>query len=228
MMGSSPMSQSVEMSAAAVLFDLDGVLVFSSASVHRSWTAWAHSHGIDPVAVLAAASGTRSVDTIRQVAPHLDAEAEATRLEAGQALDTSDVTAGPGAAALLESLAQHEWAIVTSGSEPLARARLRAAGLPEPKVFVTAEQVSAGKPDPAGYLLAAGLLGAPPQRCVVIEDAAAGIAAGRSAGMRVIGLGGGESEHLAEADVVAGACADLEVLREPGRGLIIRTTEGDV
>jgi sugar-phosphatase len=204
----------VEFACSAVLFDLDGVLVFSAASVRRSWIAWAAAHGLDEREVLAASKGWRSVDTIRHVAPGLNAVAEAAQLEAEQALDVADVTAGPGSSGLLDQLADGEWAVVTSGSEPLSRARLRAAGLPAPGVLVTAERVSHGKPDPGGYLLAARLLCRAPEGCLVIEDSLAGVRSGKRAGMRVLGLtNGSDAGHLAEADAVVESCMDIRVTR---------------
>jgi sugar-phosphatase len=219
----------VELRCAAILFDLDGVLVFSSASVSRSWSAWAARHGIELATVLAAARGQRSVDTIRTVAPELDAVAEAARLETEQAIDIDDVTAGCGATALLRTLAAGEWAVVTSGTAPLATARLRVAELPVPDVLVTAEEVSDGKPDPAGYLLASRRLGRSAADCLVIEDATAGVEAAKRAGMRVIGLTNGDgAAHLAAADTVVESCADLTVTRLPHRdGLVVRASRTD-
>ncbi|KOX16382.1 hypothetical protein ADK67_40170 [Saccharothrix sp. NRRL B-16348] len=216
------------MHCSAVLFDLDGVLVRSTDSVRRSWTEWARRQGLDPELVLAASSGVRSADTIRQVAPSLDAVAEAARLEAAQAVDVTDVVAVPGAAALLDGLTRPEWAVVTSGTKPLAAARLRAAGLAAPEVLVTAERVERGKPDPAGYMLAARLLGTSPGDCIVVEDAEAGVEAGRRAGMRVIGVADGHgSAHLAGADLVVESLADLGVTGRSDDGFLIRITRTD-
>ncbi|NUT49475.1 MAG: HAD-IA family hydrolase [Saccharothrix sp.] len=216
------------LAGSAVLFDLDGVLVRSTDSVRRSWTEWAGRHGLDPSLVLAASSGVRSVDTIRRVAPSLDAVAEATRLEVAQALDVTDVVAGLGAADLLGRLARPEWAVVTSGTKPLATARLRAAGLAVPEVLVTAEQVERGKPDPAGYLLAARLLGKPARECVVVEDAEVGVEAGHRAGMKVVGVANGRrSAHLAGADLVVESLADLEVADRSDDSFLIRIKRAD-
>jgi sugar-phosphatase len=95
--------------------------------------------------------------------------------------------------------------IVTSGDDRLARARLSAAGLAPPPVFVTSDQVERGKPDPEAYLLGASRLGRDPSDCVVIEDAPAGIAAGKAAGMRVVALltTHAAGDLLAADDVVA-------------------------
>jgi mannitol-1-/sugar-/sorbitol-6-phosphatase len=197
---------------AALLLDLDGVLVHSAAPVQRSWRRWAAERGLPPETVLARAHGRRTIDTVRDLAPELNAGAEAARLEAEQAADTDGVTAGPGAAALLASLPRSAWAVVTSGTAPLARARLAAAGLPAPPGLISGGDVAAGKPDPAGYRLGAAAVGQPAGRCLVIEDAAAGIAAAHAAGMPAIGLcGTGPAAPLAAAEVVVASLAGLVV-----------------
>ena len=174
--------------ARAVLFDLDGVLVDSTVSVERAWHLWAQRHALDVTAVLALAHGRRSVETIRLVAPHLSAEREAQVLDLSQAMDTSADRAVKGAAELLASLPAEHWAVVTSGPLVLATARLHAVGLPLPRVLVTADDVSMGKPHPEGYLKAAHLLRVAPEECIVLEDAPTGIAAGLAAGMMVIAV----------------------------------------
>lgn len=120
--------------------------------------------------------------------PTLDLDREVRELDATEAADTSPLTAIAGARELVSRLAPDHWAIVTSGGYGLASRRLDRAGIPHPAVFVTAEAVQRGKPDPQGYLLAAQRLGRPPASCIVFEDAPPGIAAGRAAGARVIGL----------------------------------------
>ena len=172
----------------AVLSDLDGVLVDSGAQVERSWRAFAERHGLDADQVLAHAHGRRAIDLVRLVAPHLDAEAEVGLLEQEEIASAPGLRALPGARELIESVPACRFAIVTSGSRALALARLRAAGLPVPDVLVTAEHVEHGKPDPAGYLSAALLLGVEPAHSVVLEDAPAGVEAGLAAGMTVIAV----------------------------------------
>lgn len=211
--------------ARAVLFDLDGVLVHSGAAVERSWSRWAHRHGLDAGTVLATCHGRRSVETIALVAPHLDAEEEAAALESEQARDTEGLAAGKGAAELIAALdgaggaAPVPWAIVTSGTRPLASARLAAVGLPEPEVFVTAETLGKGKPDPEGYLTAARRLGVDADGCVVVEDAEPGARAGHAAGAAVIGVAGGTlSGSEPTLSLFVGTLADLTVERGPGSG----------
>jgi mannitol-1-/sugar-/sorbitol-6-phosphatase len=170
----------------AVIFDLDGVLVDSTASVERAWQMWAQQHGLQVNDILPLIHGRRSIETMRLVAPHLATDREAEALNLFQARDTSRDVMVPGALALLTSLPSQSWAMVTSGPPALAHARLQAVGLPVPQVVVTSEDVTRGKPDPQGYLKAATRLGIPPEDCLVFEDAPVGIAAAQAAAMRVI------------------------------------------
>lgn len=171
-----------------VLADLDGTLIDSHASIVRAWRWWAARHGVDPDAIEAIMHGRPSAEIIAEVAPHLDAAAESAVVDAREAEDCGDVIALPGAAELLAGWPADRLAIVTSCTVPLVTARLAATGLAAPDVLVTPERVRAGKPDPEGYLLAADELGADPAECVVLEDAPAGVAAGRAAGMHVVGV----------------------------------------
>jgi sugar-phosphatase len=174
--------------AGAILSDLDGVLVDSRASVVRAWTRFAERHGLDPARVLAATFAGPSIEVVRSLLPGHGLMEEAVLVERWQVDDVADVRALPGAGRVLAAVPPDRLAVVTSCSSALGRARLVAAGLPAPSTMVTAERVSAGKPDPEGYLLAAGLLGVAPERCIVLEDAPAGLRAGLAAGMRVIGV----------------------------------------
>ena len=196
----------------ALLFDLDGVLADSTASVETHWRRWAAGHGFDGDAPMRVVHGRRALDTIREVAPGLDAERELAALVAAEAGDTTGVTAAPGAAALLARLPAGSWAVVTSGVRQVALARLRASGLPEPPLLVAADEIARGKPDPEGYLAAAARLGRVPDECVVVEDAPAGVAAARAAGMRCVGV---TTTHaagaLAGADLVVASLAALRV-----------------
>jgi sugar-phosphatase len=189
--------------ASAMLFDLDGVLADSTPSVVRSWSAWARRVGLDPDELLPKVHGRRAIDTIRSVRPELDAEAELETLVAAETTDNADVVEIPGARALVGALPADTWAIVTSGLRAVATARLVAAGIPLPRVMITAESITRGKPDPEGYLKGAAALGVEPADCVVVEDAPAGAAASRAAGMRLLALTTthGASE-LAPADLI--------------------------
>jgi sugar-phosphatase len=172
----------------AVLFDLDGVLVDSTASVERHWAAFAARHGLELQAIRHATHGRRSPDTIREVAPHLNAEAEGLRIDRDQAQDSDGLRPIAGAARLVAALSGATWAVVTSGPRFLAEARLRMVGLPLPDVLVSGDAVQLGKPDPGGYLAAAGQLGVYPAECLVFEDAPAGASAATAASMPVIGV----------------------------------------
>jgi mannitol-1-/sugar-/sorbitol-6-phosphatase len=167
---------------------MDGTLVDSTGCVTAIWGRWAQKHDIELSYILQHSHGRRTVDTINQIAPHLDAESEAEALEAEEMTIREGIVAIGGAFQLLSRLKQHQWAVVTSAGRQLATVRLEYAGLPAPPVLITAEDVLHGKPDPEGYLKAAQRLGVSPSRCVVVEDAPAGILAGRNAGMTVLGL----------------------------------------
>ncbi|CAM8676530.1 sugar phosphatase [Kluyvera sp. M-M157-B] len=207
------------------LFDLDGTLVDSLAVVERSWRFWAESYGVSPDAVLDFIHGKQAITTLRHFMPgksEAEIQAEFLRLEQIEATDLDGISALPGALALLNQLdAQHiPWAIVTSGSIPVAHARHRAAGLPMPAVFVTAEQVKRGKPQPDAYLLGAERLGLAPQSCLVVEDAPAGVQSGLAAGCRVaaVNVPAGTPE-LRQVDFVLSTLASLRVEKLPS-GLV--------
>lgn len=194
---------------AAVLADLDGTLVDSDPPMRRAWTAFARRHGLDPERVIAIARGRPSRETATQLAP--DAPDEPARLEQAEVSDTEGITAIPGAHELLA--APLKLAIVTSCSRALAAARLGSVELPVPATLVCSDEISRGKPDPEPYLFGAERLGVAPAECVVLEDAPAGIAAGKAAGMTVIALCTTHApEELAEADAVIG---DLTALALP-------------
>jgi sugar-phosphatase len=171
----------------AILSDLDGVLVDSGDSIEETWRAWAQARDIDFARLEGCFHGVPSLAVIRRVAPHLDAEAESAAVEQLE-IDNPVGTALPGAAALLAGATGLPLAIVTSCTDALAAARLRAAALRPPPVMVTADRVARGKPDPEGYRAAAAALGVDPADCLVLEDAPAGIAAGRAAGATVVGI----------------------------------------
>jgi sugar-phosphatase len=143
------------LSAAALLFDLDGVLVDSREAVEGAWRRWAADRGLDPAPFIAVAHGRRTSEAIRDVALHLDGRREAASLDAIEARATDGVRPVAGAAELVAALRRDRWAVVTSGSREVATLRLRHAGLPIPAVLITGEDVPRGKPDPAGYALAA-------------------------------------------------------------------------
>jgi mannitol-1-/sugar-/sorbitol-6-phosphatase len=195
----------------AILCDLDGVLVDSGDKVEAVWRDWAASQGLDAQAVAHASHGVPSREVIAAVAPHLEAAEEAQRVDRLHAQTGGEAL--PGAAELLARVPSGALAVVTSCGAELAAARLRAAGLPEPSILVTADAVRRGKPAPDAYLVAAQALGAEPSRCVVIEDSPAGVNAGRAAGMTVWAVTTTHDEdELTDASRTA---PDLLALLEP-------------
>ncbi len=207
------------LNCSAILFDLDGVLVDSTGSVDRQRRAWAREQGIDEQKVIDVAHGVRTIEVIRRVAPHMDAETEVLRLEQREADDHDGVSLMPGAIELVGSIPEGQWGVVTSGTRLLASARLQWAGLPLPRVLVTAEDVTHGKPDPEPYLRGAQLLGAKPEDCLVIEDAPAGIQSAQAGGMKVVGLTSTYgAPQLQAADAVVQKLAQVQVRKDgPGR-----------
>jgi mannitol-1-/sugar-/sorbitol-6-phosphatase len=178
----------------AVLLDMDGTLVDSDAAVERAWAAWAHEYGVDPAVALANVHNGPAERTVLHLLPHADTALVDTAAKRNLALqydDLGDVVAALGAAELVAALDhwQLPWAVVTSADRKLAEARLGAAGI-EPPVLVTADDVTNGKPDPEGYLLAAGRLQVEPGHCLVVEDSEPGLAAGRAAGAITAALRG--------------------------------------
>lgn len=171
----------------AFLFDMDGTLLNSIAAAERVWSTWAERHGLEGVAFLATIHGARAIDTItRQGLPGVDPEAEAQWITEAELNDVEGVVALPGAVRFLNSLPGEQWALVTSAPRELALRRLQAAGIAPPAVLVTAEDVAAGKPNPACYVLGAQRLGVPVQDCLVFEDATVGIRAAEAAGADVM------------------------------------------
>jgi sugar-phosphatase len=196
--------------AKAILFDMDGVLIDSAPAVERVWRKWALAHHLDPETVVEQAHGRRSIETIRAVAPYMDAERENVKVEQMEIEDKEGVTALPGAAELLRSLPPERFAIVTSATRPLAVARLGYAGLPFPKHMITADDVVHGKPSPEPYLKGAALLSTAPSDCLVFEDTPAGIASAHAASMRVIALGSTYPAHdLQGADAIVASLDEI-------------------
>lgn len=181
-------SERTQIEAAAFLFDMDGVLISSLGSAVRCWRRWAALYDIPDAANFELPHGVPARDIIRMLRPDVD-QAQALRvIEDLEIDDVSDLVVLPGVADLLRSLPPERWTIVTSCTRRLADARLRAAGLPEPAAIITADMVTRGKPDPEPYRRGAELLGFAPADCVVVEDAASGVAAGIGAGCRVLAV----------------------------------------
>lgn len=172
----------------AILFDMDGTLVNSTPAVEICWKAWAIRHSLSVDHVLHYIHGRPARDSVRALAPHADEEAEVNWMLERELAEYDGVAAIPGALAMLQSLGSFPWAIVTSADRRLALHRLKLAGITPPAVMITVNDVIRGKPDPEGFLKAAQLLGVNPAECLVAEDTPAGLAAGRAAGMQLLGL----------------------------------------
>lgn len=199
------------------LFDLDGTLVDSLPAVERAWSNWAKSRGLDQDEVLGFIHGKQAITSIRHFMPGESEEAiqeQFLLLEKTEAEDTVGISALPGAVELLHRLNELSvpWAIVTSGSVPVAHARHAAGELARPEIFITAEQVARGKPNPDPYLLGAEKLGLKPEECVVVEDAPAGILSGLAAGCKVIAVNApDDAPGLDKVDLVLQSLAALQI-----------------
>jgi mannitol-1-/sugar-/sorbitol-6-phosphatase len=210
----------------AILFDLDGVLVDSRASVERQWTRWALDHGLDRDAVLAVAHGRRTIETIHYFFPGLDGDAEAADMEERETADKNGVVVMPGARELLARLPPERWAIATSGGRVLATTRLQYVGLPIPRALVTADDVQQGKPGPTPYLEAAREIGFDARDCIVIEDSPAGICSGHAAGAEVIGVATTHSlPEIAHADVLVENISRVAATMQNGKLRVVVAQE---
>ena len=218
----------LKISCKGLLFDMDGVLIDSTPVVTRVWSWWAGQHGFDPEETVHKAHGRPSIATIRELLPDADHEAENREVERREILDLDGVIPLPGVIQLLNSLPADRWTIVTSCTKPLADVRIRTAGISMPKQMITARDITRGKPDPEPYLKGAALLGFAPKDCVVIEDAAAGIRAGKAAGSRVIAVQTTETNALLTelgADWIVKDCGSLSIREMPMR---MNTYGGDL
>jgi sugar-phosphatase len=196
----------------AFLFDMDGTVLNSIAAAERIWAAWAVRHGVDVETFLPTIHGVRAIDTITRLnLPGVDAEAQAAFITEAEIEDVEGIVEIPGAAAFLNGLPKDRWAMVTSAPRDLALRRMAAAGIPEPAVMITAEDVQAGKPDPAGYLLAAKRLGLEPRDCLIFEDATVGIQAAEAAGAPLMIITTTHQHPLETAHATLASYADIRV-----------------
>lgn len=192
------MTATTVLTTRALLLDMDGTLVNSDAVVERCWRRWADRHGLDGDEVLKVVHGRQGHASMAVLLPDRPMEqnlADNARMLAEETADLDGVVEVPGAAAFLASLDGLPHALVTSADVALSTGRMGAAGLKLPDVRITAECVGASKPDPEGFLKGAAELGVAPEDCLVFEDSGAGIAAGRAAGMRVVGVGPRAGAH---------------------------------
>ncbi len=196
----------------AILFDFDGVLIDSEPVYERHWYDWAGEHGVSYEHIISIHHGIPAVRTISIVAPHLDAQKEADQFQVRCVSNLEGLVAHNGVKALLEYLPADRWAIATSSYRNMVSQQMKHLALPDPGVLVTVEDVTRGKPDPEPYLLAAEKVGIPVSECVVIEDSPAGVAAGKSAGARVIGVTTTKrADELRQADLIVERLSDLHI-----------------
>lgn len=206
-----------EFTVRAVLFDMDGTLIDSTPAVDRAWATW-EEHWNVRLGVRASELGRPARDIVAERVPAADAEAAFLDIERLEVADTAGIVVLPGVPQLLASLPEDRWAVATSCSAPLAAARLAATGI-SPRVLVTASDTALGKPNPDPYLAAAARLGIPPEQCLVVEDAVAGVTAGRAAGCATLGVLGSVPGETLGADAVV---ADLAAVHVERRGELLR------
>lgn len=192
----------VKVSAAGILFDMDGVLVSSIASVVRCWRRWAAHYGIPNAESIDVVHGVRASELMDMLKPGIDKVEGLKLIEDMELEDLADLQVLAGAKALLQSLPPERWAIVTSATRRLLLGRLNAAQLPIPARIIAGDEVVNGKPHPEPYMRGAALIHAAPKDCIVVEDAPSGVGAGVAAGCRVLGVLG---THTAEELRAAGA-----------------------
>lgn len=173
----------------AILLDMDGTLVDSTAVIHRTWKWFAERHSLPVEPILAVERGRPNREVVQEFGPHLDADAESQMFLEAEKADVEGLTIIPGSHEVVRAAQQGKWAIVTSAERSLAEVRLRTVGIPLPEVMVTSDDIRRGKPDPECYLLAAKKLGVAPGECVVFEDSPSGLRSGLAAGMPVIAVG---------------------------------------
>ncbi len=215
----------MKLHAQALLFDNDGTLVSSLASVRRCWTRWAVEYGITAEQFGQVELHGRPAAEI--AADLLPAEVVAEAVARIEQLEVEDVPNGgvhllPGTSAFLDALPADRWAVVTSATRRLAEARLDAVGI-LPKTLVAADDITRGKPDPEPYLLGARALGVDPAACVVFEDAPAGLQAGRAAGMRTVALATTHRADELDGDLVVTDLSALSALvTDAGIEIVVR------
>jgi sugar-phosphatase len=191
----------VSVGAKALLLDLDGTLVDSTTAVESAWRWAAERLGVPFEQIAPFMHGIPADQALGLAVPGLDDITKsklANEILTRQADSAAAVSAMPGALQLLDALPPGSWAVVTSGSVRLAESSIKKAGLPEPPILITADDVQAGKPNPEPFRRAMGVLDVSSDECIVIEDSPHGIASGVAAGVRVLAVGTTFPAHLLE------------------------------
>ena len=200
----------------AVLFDMDGTLVDSTRAVNRAWLRWGAEAGLGP-SFGGAEHGVPARQMVARLVPEDKIEWSIARVLELELDDLDGIEILPGAAELMQSLPDSRRAIVTSCARSLCLARLDSAGFPVPSTVVTIDDTPRGKPFPEPFLEAAARLGVDPRRCVVVEDAPAGLEAGRAAGCLTIGVAGTHTVEQLDADLVVPSLDRLRIsVRDTG------------
>ncbi|KNG90513.1 glycerol-3-phosphate phosphatase (GppA) [Aspergillus nomiae NRRL 13137] len=201
----------------AVLLDFDGTILDTTPAVVKFWHSIASELGIDPETVLATSHGRRTLDTLALYDTSKANWDYVSSIEARiprEFSTNSDVSEVPGSRELLTALqkAGARWGIVTSGTRALISGWVDRLGLVRPSMLIAAEDVHVGKPDPQGYLLGRKQLGlrGDESSVLVIEDAPAGIRAGKAAGFKVLAV---KTSHSVEQLRAAGPDWIVEDLR---------------
>lgn len=194
---------------------MDGTIVDSNPVVERAWKWWAERYGLNLEELLQFSHGRPTVATMEHYFPGRDHAADLAEMLIFEETEIEGLRAIPGALEVVRVANQGKWAVVTSAWRKLAELRIREVGHPLPKVLVPVDEITRGKPDPEGYLKAAAELGVAPEDCIVFEDTVPGIEAGRSGGMRTVGLLTTAS-HL-PADINIRDFRDLRIRHENGR-----------
>ncbi len=208
----------------AVIFDMDGVLVDTYHAHYKSWVAMAEREGFTFTEKQFAPTFGR---TSREIIAHFwgagltdrrIAEMDAAKEAAFRDIIEHEFPAMPGARELIDHLAEDGFALAVGSSGPpenIAMILDKLGVRDRFQAVVTGMDVTRGKPDPQVFLIAAERLSTVPAACAVVEDAPAGVASARAAGMRSIGLvsTGRTPEELSEADLVVRHLADLSPRR---------------
>ncbi len=212
----------------AFLFDMDGTVLNSIAAAERIWTTWAVRHGVDVKSFLPTIHGARAIDTVTRLGlPGVDAEAEAAWVTEAEIVDVEGIVEVASSATFLRSLPAHKWAIVTSAPKSLALRRMAAAGIPEPAVMITAEDVSAGKPDPSGYKLAAQRLNVEITDCLIFEDATVGIQAAEASGASLVIITSTHAHPLETTHATLADYSSVSSVTDPDGHLRLTTNNTD-
>lgn len=214
-----PASQVGSQAFDAILFDLDGTLIDSTGPTERAWLRWAEEEGLGE-SYVHIDHGKPALSIVREHVPAVRIEAALARAAAIEIAETDGIVIKDGVRELLESLPPGSWAIVTSCTRDLAAVRMAAAGLRAPEILVTVDDVSVGKPDPEGFRQAAARLGVDPSKCLVVEDAPAGLEAARQAGCATLAVAGTFPTAQLAADSVVDSMAHVSV-NVTEKGLIV-------